>query len=94
MLHRPDSESQLELLVLNSDNRLLLSCWGDALETTIDQEIAGRKEGAIKHIRHVFGKDNPNLTDEEVEDIYNNGRPEGKAHPRYWTWKPRYMRSI
>lgn len=93
LLHRPDPESALELLVLNSDNRLLLSCWGDALEPTIDKEIEGRKEGAIKHIRHVFGKDNPNLTDEEVEDIYNNGRPEGIAHPRYWSWKPRYMRS-
>ena len=57
MLHRPDSESELELLVLNSDNRLLLSCWGDALETTIDQELSHEKNGMKWHakmIRHLF----------------------------------------
>eukprot|EP00658_Telonema_sp_P-2_P048492 TRINITY_DN3688_c0_g1_i9.p1 TRINITY_DN3688_c0_g1~~TRINITY_DN3688_c0_g1_i9.p1 ORF type:complete len:661 (-),score=150.59 TRINITY_DN3688_c0_g1_i9:296-2278(-) len=92
LLHRANAESQLELLVLNSDNRLLLSSWGDAaLEAAVDMEMAGNKESALKSIQRHFKDEN--LTPDQLEDIYLNGRPEpGINDPQYWNWRPRWVR--
>lgn len=88
MVHRSKAEDPLEIVLLNSDNRLLLSCWGDALIPAIDAEFDERKPHALNSIKHQF---KGQKSDAEVEDIYTNGIPE-PSPPEYWERRPRYLR--